>query len=39
MQTPLTLGQKVIAYSSLVFILFWVLFGLNAIWLLMFADN
>jgi len=30
---PMTGWQKVIAYSSLVFILFWMAFGLFAIWL------
>lgn len=34
---PLTPGQKIIAYSSLVFILAWMAFGLFAIW--MFLTN
>lgn len=30
---PMTPMQKVIAYSSLVFILFWMAFGVFTIWL------
>lgn len=33
MMKPLTPGQKIIAYSSLAFVLFWTVFGVFAIWL------
>ena len=33
MMKPMTTWQKVIAYSSLVFILFWIVFGVFTIWL------
>lgn len=33
MMKPLTRGQKVIAYSSLMIVIFWTLFGLLTIWL------
>jgi hypothetical protein len=32
---PMTFWQKVIAYSSLVFVLAWTVFGLFAIWVLL----
>ena len=35
MLRPLTLGQKLIAYGSLLFILVWTLFGIYAIWLML----
>ena len=35
MMTPLTLWQKVIAYSALAIVLLWTLFGIFAIWLLL----
>lgn len=38
MQVPLTLGQKIIAYGSLIFILLWMLFNAYIIWM-MFAEN
>jgi hypothetical protein len=38
MQTPLTPGQKIIAYGSLVFILLWMLFNAIIIWM-MFAES
>lgn len=34
MMKPMTKWQKVIAYSSLLFVLFWTAFGLFAIWVL-----
>ncbi len=35
MMRPLTTGQKIIAYASLVFIIFWIAFGLFAIGLIL----
>ncbi len=35
MRTGLKPWQKVLAYSSLVFVLAWTLFGLYAIWLVL----
>jgi len=35
MMKPLTGWQKFIAYSSLLFVFFWTLFGLFAIWLIL----
>jgi len=35
MMKPLTGWQKLVAYSSLVFVLLWTVFGLYAIWLLL----
>ena len=35
MLKPLTPGQKLIAYGSLLFILAWTLFGAYAIWLML----
>lgn len=32
---PLTRGQKIIAYASLVFIIFWIVFGMFAIGLIL----
>ena len=32
---PMTFWQKVIAYSSLVFVLAWTVFGVFAIWVLL----
>ncbi len=32
---PMTRGQKIIAYGSLVFIIFWFIFGIFAIWLIL----
>ena len=36
---PMTKWQKVIAYSSLIFVLAWTLFGLFAIWVLTTENN
>lgn len=35
MLTPMTRGQKLLAYASLVFVALWTLFGLFAIWLML----
>ncbi len=35
MMRPLTTGQKIIAYASLVFIIFWIAFGIFAISLIL----
>ena len=35
MQTPLNWWQKMIAYSALLFVLFWTLFGIFVIWVYM----
>lgn len=35
MMSRLTRWQKLVAYSSLVFVLLWTVFGLYAIWLLL----
>lgn len=35
MQTPLNWWQKLIAYSALLFVLFWTLFGIFVIWVYM----
>ena len=32
---PMTFWQKVVAYSSLVFVLAWTVFGIFAIWVLL----
>lgn len=35
MMTPLTKWQKIIAYSSLAFVLMWTIWGIFAIWIIL----
>lgn len=35
MMKPMTFWQKVVAYSSLAFVLVWTVFGIFTIWLLL----
>jgi hypothetical protein len=39
MQRPLTFWQKLIAYSSLAFVMAWTVFGLFAIWTILTRDS
>ncbi len=36
MMSGLTKGQRLIAYGSLIFVLLWTVFGIFAIWLMVF---